>query len=150
MKSKYVPIYFLILAIAAGFIFYKMINVTNVTQPNTTDNTPVVVASVIKEDITVGNGAEAVAGKTVSVNYVGKLTDGTEFDSSLRSGQPMEFVLGQSGFIEGWSQGIAGMKVGGKRKVTIPPELGYGENPMGKIPANSTLIFEIDLLSVKD
>ena len=101
------------------------------------------------EDETVGTGAEAVAGKSVTVNYKGTLTDGTQFDSSYSRNQPFSFTLGSGQVIQGWDQGVQGMKVGGKRKLTIPPSLGYGAQATGSIPANSTLIFEIELLSVK-
>lgn len=100
-------------------------------------------------DLTVGTGDEAVAGKTVSVNYVGTLTDGTKFDSSYDRNQPFEFALGTGAVIKGWDQGVAGMKVGGKRKLVIPADLGYGSQANGKIPANSTLVFEVELLGVK-
>lgn len=100
-------------------------------------------------DETVGTGAVAEAGKTVSVNYVGTLTDGTKFDSSYDRNQPFEFQLGAGQVIKGWDQGVAGMKVGGKRKLVIPPDLGYGSQANGKIPANSTLVFEVELLDVK-
>lgn len=106
-------------------------------------------ATVKKEDIKVGNGAEAVTGKRVSVHYTGTLTDGKKFDSSLDRGTPFEFALGAGEVIQGWDQGVAGMKVGGKRKLTIPAELGYGSQAVGPIPANSTLIFEVELLAVK-
>ena len=99
-------------------------------------------------DLTVGTGATAVNGDTVTVNYVGTLTNGTKFDSSIDRGQPFTFVLGAGRVIAGFDQGIVGMKVGGKRKLTIPPSLGYGINPQGTIPGNSTLIFEVDLLSI--
>jgi FKBP-type peptidyl-prolyl cis-trans isomerase len=102
-----------------------------------------------QEDLVVGSGAEAVAGKTVSVHYTGKLTDGTKFDSSLDRGDPFSFRLGAGQVIKGWDQGVAGMKVGGKRLLTIPPELGYGQRGFpGAIPPNSTLVFEVELLGV--
>ena len=101
------------------------------------------------EDIKVGEGAEAKNSSSVTVNYTGTLTDGTKFDSSLDRNQPFTFVLGDGEVIQGWEQGVLGMKVGGKRKLTIPPSLGYGDQSTGKIPANSTLIFEIELLEVK-
>jgi FKBP-type peptidyl-prolyl cis-trans isomerase FkpA len=100
-------------------------------------------------DEVVGTGDEAVAGKTVTVNYVGTLTDGTKFDSSYDRNQPFDFQLGGGQVIKGWDQGVVGMKVGGKRKLVIPPDLGYGAQANGKIPANSTLIFEVELLGVK-
>jgi len=102
------------------------------------------------EDITVGTGDEAVVGKKVTVNYAGTLEDGTKFDSSYDRGTPFSFNLGAGEVIEGWDKGVAGMKVGGKRKLTIPSSLGYGERGAGgAIPPNSTLIFEIELLKVE-
>lgn len=102
------------------------------------------------EDIVVGTGAEAKAGNKVTVNYTGTLTNGTKFDSSLNPGRtPFEFILGAGEVIKGWDLGVSGMKVGGKRKLTISPELGYGANGNGPIPANSTLLFDIELLGVK-
>ena len=102
------------------------------------------------EDIVVGGGEEAKDGNKVSVHYVGTLTDGTKFDSSRDRGDPFTFTLGAGEVIKGWDQGVLGMKVGGTRKLTIPPELGYGEAGAGSdIPPNSTLIFEVELLSVE-
>jgi FKBP-type peptidyl-prolyl cis-trans isomerase len=102
------------------------------------------------EDMVVGTGAEAVSGKTVSVHYTGWLTDGTKFDSSVDRGTPFEFQLGQGRVIRGWDEGVAGMKIGGKRKLTIPPEMGYGANGAGGvIPPNATLVFDVELLGVR-
>jgi FKBP-type peptidyl-prolyl cis-trans isomerase len=101
-------------------------------------------------DVTSGKGTEAVAGKSVTVHYTGTLKDGTKFDSSVDRKQPFTFTLGKGEVIKGWDQGVAGMKIGGKRKLSIPPELAYGSNAVGAIPANSTLLFEIELLEVKD
>lgn len=95
-----------------------------------------------------GTGVEAKAGDTATVNYVGTLEDGTKFDSSIDRGVPFSFKLGASEVIKGWDIGVAGMKVGGKVRLTIPPELGYGANAYGPIPANSTLVFEVELLKI--
>jgi len=102
------------------------------------------------KDLVVGKGAEAKTGDEVKVHYVGTLTDGKEFDSSKKHGQPFEFQLGAGRVIKGWDQGVAGMKVGGKRKLTVPPSLGYGARGFPPvIPPNSTLVFEVELLEVK-
>ncbi len=102
------------------------------------------------EDLVVGTGAEAKVNDRVSVHYTGWLADGTKFDSSLDRNRPFEFVLGQGEVIEGWDKGVVGMKVGGKRKLTIPPQLGYGpEGAGGVIPPNATLMFEVELLAVQ-
>lgn len=101
------------------------------------------------QDEVIGTGAEAVNGKTITVNYSGTLTDGTKFDSSYDRSEPFTFNLGAGEVIQGWDQGFTGMKVGGKRKLTIPPSLGYGSADMGVIPPNSTLIFEVELLKVE-
>jgi FKBP-type peptidyl-prolyl cis-trans isomerase FkpA len=108
-------------------------------------------------DVEVGTGAEAVAGKTVSVHYTGWLYDesapdhhGKKFDSSRDRGQPFNFALGAGSVIKGWDQGVAGMKVGGKRTLTLPPEFGYGSRGAGGvIPPNATLVFDVELLGVK-
>ena len=100
-------------------------------------------------DITVGAGATAVAGKKVTVNYTGWLTNGKQFDSSIGK-QPFTFNLGAGQVIKGWDDGVAGMKVGGKRQLRIPPSLGYGsQGAAGVIPPNATLIFDVQLLDVK-
>jgi len=99
------------------------------------------------EDLKVGTGAEAKTGNSVSVHYVGTLTNGQKFDSSRDRNEPFDFKLGAGMVIEGWDKGVAGMKVGGLRKLTVPPEMGYGK--MGYppvIPPNSTLVFEVELI----
>ena len=113
-------------------------------------------ADLVKTDTTVGKGKEAVAGKTVEVNYTGWLHDakadkqrGKQFDSSVGRG-PFSFALGAGRVIKGWDEGVAGMKVGGKRTLVIPPELGYGARGAGGvIPPNATLVFDVELLDVK-
>jgi FKBP-type peptidyl-prolyl cis-trans isomerase len=101
------------------------------------------------EELKRGSGDEAVPGRKVSVHYHGTLSDGTVFDSSRTRNQPFVFNLGGNQVIKGFEEGVTGMKVGDVRRLTIPPELGYGSSSPGKIPANSTLIFEIELLEVK-
>lgn len=107
-------------------------------------------SELIIEDITTGNGDEASAGKVVVVHYTGWLTNGNKFDSSKDRNDPFQFPLGAGHVIRGWDQGVAGMKVGGTRKLTIPPELGYGARGAGGvIPPNATLVFEVELLAVR-
>jgi len=107
-------------------------------------------STLLAEDLDVGTGTEAVRGKTVSVHYTGTLLDGKKFDSSLDRGEPFEFRLGAGMVIAGWDQGVAGMKVGGKRKLTIPSHLGYGDRGYpGVIPPRATLVFEVELLAVR-
>ena len=103
------------------------------------------------EDLVVGTGDSPTQGQKVVVHYTGWLTDGKKFDSSIDRGQPFEFNIGVGQVIEGWDEGVLTMKVGGKRKLTIPPELAYGDRDVGDglIPANSTLVFEVELLDLK-
>jgi len=101
------------------------------------------------EDVAVGDGKEAVKGALITTNYRGFLADGTLFDSSYDKGRSFQCVIGTGRVIKGWDQGILGMKVGGKRKLSVPSELAYGERKMGNvIPPNSDLFFEIELLEV--
>src|SRR5213596_2279882 len=101
------------------------------------------------DDLVVGTGPEAKTGQTVSVHYTGWLTDGKKFDSSKDRGQPFSFPLGAGRVIKGWDEGVAGMKVGGKRRLTIPPRLGYGDRGAGRdIKPGETLVFVVDLLKV--
>lgn len=106
-------------------------------------------SGLVIDEITLGEGAEAQTGRTVSVHYTGWLTNGSKFDSSVDRNEPFDFPLGRGYVIRGWDEGVAGMKVGGRRKLTIPPELGYGARGAGGvIPPNATLVFEVELLAV--
>lgn len=101
------------------------------------------------DELAVGDGVSARRGQRVSVHYTGWLTDGKKFDSSLDRGEPFTFTLGAGEVILGWDDGVTGMQVGGKRRLTIPPELGYGRRGVrGVIPANATLVFEVELLGL--
>ena len=102
------------------------------------------------DDLIEGEGVVAEAGKTVVVHYTGWLTDGTKFDSSLDRNDPFSFPLGGGRVIRGWDEGVQGMMIGGKRKLTIPPQLGYGASGAGGvIPPNATLVFEVELLEIR-
>jgi FKBP-type peptidyl-prolyl cis-trans isomerase FkpA len=107
-------------------------------------------SGLVIDDITIGEGDVAAAGQYVSVHYTGWLTDGSKFDSSKDRNEPFEFGLGQRQVIAGWDEGVQGMKVGGVRKLTIPPNLGYGARGAGGvIPPNATLVFEVELLGIE-
>ncbi len=140
----------LALGIASLFIFRitdSFLPAQNPTPTKIMDNTN---AKDLKiEDIKVGNGREVKSGDTVAINYLGTLPDGKKFDSSYDRGEPFETQIGTGQVIKGWDMGVVGMKVGGKRKLTIPPSLGYGQQAVGTIPANSTLVFEVELVDVK-
>ncbi len=100
-------------------------------------------------DLVEGDGERAASGRKVKVHYTGWLSDGTRFDSSHDRDQPLSFMLGKGQVIRGWEEGVAGMAVGGRRKLTIPPQLGYGQRGAGGvIPPNATLVFEVELLDV--
>jgi FKBP-type peptidyl-prolyl cis-trans isomerase len=143
----------LIIIAAAGIIIFS----TNKGQNNKeTNNQNQMKNEILADglqiiDEVVGTGAEAKNGDTVSVNYVGTLTDGKKFDSSYDRNQSFSFVLGAGKVIKGWDEGVAGMRVGGKRKLVIPPALAYGSQDIGNglIPPNSTLVFEVELLEVR-
>ncbi len=149
--------------IIGGFGYWWYTNSMNDTDTPAADSQPAAAAGtsatsasvpqtleggLVIQDMVVGKGDEAVAGKKLSMHYTGTLADGTVFDSSVARGTPFEFTLGAGQVIPGWEQGIAGMKVGGERKLTIPPALAYGAQAVGPIPANSTLHFEVVLLGI--
>ena len=136
------------LAILALFFIFNPF--TSMQNTDNTTGTPAAgdTQALVVQDEVVGSGAAAQAGDTVTVNYTGMLANGTVFDSSVGK-TPFQFTLGVGQVIPGWDQGVAGMKVGGKRKLVVPPSLGYGASDYGPIPGNSTLTFEVELLSVK-
>ncbi len=124
------------------FIFNPFATVQQNSEQASTGSSQLVV-----QDVSIGTGEVAAAGDTVSVNYTGKLANGTVFDTSVGK-TPIQFVLGTGRVIPGWDQGLQGMKVGGKRTLIIPPSLAYGPNDYGPIPGNSTLTFEVELVGV--
>lgn len=162
-KYIYVFIFLVVLGFAGGFyvlstksqkealVFATPTTLDSGTGQATLGSTTLSTVEELKiEDERPGTGQEAVVGKSVTVNYLGTLTDGTKFDSSYDRGEPFSFNLGAGDVIQGWDQGLVGMKVGGKRKLTIPSSLGYGERGApGVIPPNATLIFEVELLKVE-
>ena len=142
-----------VLAMSSGSAQNNNVSVTGgaTASPTKVEGKPTKTASGLEYwDIKAGAGDTAVAGKQVRVHYTGWLTDGKKFDSSLDRGQPFAFALGAGRVIKGWDEGVAGMKVGGKRQLRIPPELGYGPRGAGGglIPPNATLIFDVELLDI--
>ena len=117
---------------------------------DTVSNTASDLGGAIKvENTAVGTGRAVNSGDTISVHYIGALADGTKFDNSYDRGEPISFTVGAGQLIKGFDEGVVGMQINGKRKITIPPELGYGAQQVGPIPANSTLVFEVELVSIK-
>lgn len=143
-RSRVVAAVIVIALVAAGAAYLFAPSLTG------TSGAEVTTPSGLKyTDLVVGAGPSPQPGQTVTVNYTGTLTDGTKFDSSFDHGQPYSFVIGQGKVIKGWDEGVMTMKVGGRRKLVIPPSLGYGAMPQPTIPANSTLVFDVELLGVK-
>ncbi len=145
--------------IAIGFVGYTLFggsinNVfkksTSMSDSNSASVQGAVPGNVIVNDLVSGDGALAETGKLISVHYLLSLQDGTVIQNSKDFGQPFRFVLGAGQVIPGWEMGFQGMKVGGKRTIIIPPELGYGAQSAGPIPANSTLVFTVELIGVED
>jgi peptidylprolyl isomerase len=141
-------------AVAAGIAFLTYIffagPLLNLFTPSmNTQDAQAQTSGVASKDMTVGNGDIAEPGDVVTAHYVGRLEDGRVFDSSRDRGTPISFTLGAGQVIKGWDEGLQGMRVGGTRTLVIPPEYGYGANAVGPIPANSTLIFEVELVAVK-
>jgi FKBP-type peptidyl-prolyl cis-trans isomerase len=152
-KSTIIAVVIAVIAVLAGFYFIFGFSQSPSTNPasNQSPVSPVNSGKLKIEDLKVGTGsAEVKSGDTISINYVGTLTDGTKFDSSYDRGEPFETQIGVGQVIKGWDEGVIGMKVGGKRRLTIPPDLGYGEQGAGaQIPPNATLIFEVELMGIK-
>jgi len=153
--TKYVAAIAVMLALTAVFVIAQTVRKS--AAPNTSAPTKVTGDGVktdsglIYWDIRVGNGEAAKEGSHVRVHYTGWLTTGKKFDSSVDAGKPFDFTIGNGEVIKGWEEGVAGMRVGGKRQLRIPPELGYGAEgtPGGPIPPNATLIFDVQLLGVQ-
>jgi len=133
-----------VIIVVAGFYFFSQNFKTN--EIGEVEETQELKIEVLKE----GSGPEAKKGDTITIHYIGTFRDGTKFDSSLDKGKPFVFTLGSRNIIMGWNLGVSGMKVGEKRRLIIPSELGYGERgtPGGEIPTNATLIFEVELLAL--
>ena len=154
MNKKIIIIALILLVIVVSFILFfgKKVSGPTITPTETPEQqnnlTKMDKDGVVIEILRPGDGAEAKNGDQVTVNYIGTLENGQKFDASADHGEPYSFNLGAGKVIQGWDIGVAGMKVGEKRKLTIPPELGYGANDLGVIPPNSTLIFEVDLLKI--
>ena len=134
----------LIIVVLIAALVYQ--NISQAEHTSTTTPTGLVI-----EDLVVGSGPAVKAGDTVSVHYTGTLLNGEKFDSSRDRGEPFTFTIGVSQVIQGWQEGLIGMQAGGIRKLTIPPDLGYGEQGAGGvIPPNATLVFEIELMEILD
>jgi len=156
MENKFIIILIILIVIAVGIYFAAQNGSKNSgaalsssLDQNQNNSTNYNIQGMKVEILQQGTGDAVKAGDNITVNYVGTLQDGTKFDSSIDRGQPFQFTPGQNSVIQGWELGVVGMKVGEKRKLTIPPELAYGSSGAGGvIPPNATLIFEIDLLSI--
>ena len=154
--TKYVLAIAIVLGLTAVFVWAQS-GTRKATTPNTSAPTKVtgdgvkMPSGLAYWDLRVGNGDLAKEGSHVRVHYTGWLTTGKKFDSSVDAGKPFDFTIGNGEVIKGWEEGVAGMKVGGKRQLRIPPDLGYGASgtPGGPIPPNATLIFDVQLLGVQ-
>lgn len=147
-KIIFIAIIAIIILSIGGFLFMNRSTDTSTTMSKQNAYTSEEVTELKIEDIQVGSGEEVESGDSVVMHYTGTLTDGTKFDSSRDRNEPFETQIGVGQVIEGWDKGVVGMKVGGKRKLTIPPDMAYGDQAIGPIPANSTLIFDVELLEV--
>ncbi len=156
-KTAIIILVIILILIAAGayFLFFQRVepreSAAGLSQNQNQQSTPASydIQGMKIEILQQGSGDAVKSGDKISVNYVGSLRDGVKFDSSIDRGQPFKFTIGQNSVIQGWELGVVGMKVGEKRRLTIPPELAYGsQGAGGVIPPNATLIFEIDLLGI--
>lgn len=147
-KNEWIGVAVALFVVGFFFIFGQgLISLFNSKSGN--NNSTALNSQLMGQDIVEGTGDEAIIGSRVVVHYTGKFVDGTVFDSSLARNEPFQFVLGGGQVIKGWDEGLVGMRVGGKRILSVPPEMGYGFNDYGPIPGGSTLIFEIELLKVE-
>ncbi|TSD03343.1 MAG: FKBP-type peptidyl-prolyl cis-trans isomerase 1 [Parcubacteria group bacterium Athens0714_16] len=145
-----VVVVFVLFFLVNSFIDFNSIGLNDQTNENmATNNNLPTVEGLVATDVQVGDGLVAENGMLVTVNYEGTLDDGTIFDSSYKRNQPFQFVLGAGEVIQGWDLGVKGMKVGGTRELKISPTLGYGNQELGPIPANSNLNFKVELISVE-
>ncbi len=145
-KNEWIAVVVSVFVVGFFFVFGQgLISLFNKTKGASIAKT----SQLMGQDLVIGTGDTAEPGKRVVVHYTGKFQDGRVFDSSVDRGEPFQFVLGSGQVIKGWDQGIVGMKVGGKRLLVVPPELGYGFSDYGPIPGGSTLLFEVELLKVE-
>jgi FKBP-type peptidyl-prolyl cis-trans isomerase len=155
MTNKQIFVTSLLVLLALAALLYNKSKNTSLSQPNNNlsiinKDTPMDVSELKIEDTLVGTGREAKSGDMVVMHYTGTLLDGTKFDSSVDRGTPFETQIGVGQVIQGWDQGIPGMKIGGKRRLTIPSSLGYGSRGAGAaIPPNAGLIFDVELVNIK-
>lgn len=151
-KGIVIGVVAIVLIAIIGYFIYSNVKKTEETSTQNPEQQTAATSTppVQGQEVKVGTGKEAILGTEVTVEYVGKLPDGTIFDSSQVQGKPLTFVLGSPGIIPGFQIGVRGMKEGGERIIAIPPELGYGAQQNGPIPPNSTLIFELKLLTVEE
>ena len=148
LRNQRIAIAIFLLAIIA-LVAFIVLRTSSTQEPSTSDMTTTT-SGLQYQDIEIGAGSIAETGDIVSVHYTGWLESGKKFDSSLDRGDPFEFTIGAGEVIKGWEEGITGMKVGGKRRLVIPPDLSYGSSGVsGIIPPNATLIFEVELLTIE-
>jgi len=148
-KNQWIAVFTGIIVVTFFLFGGMIVDLFSRPNPNPVSNITTPETGVEKEDLVLGQGAIAAVGNTVTVDYIGTLADGKVFDSSIDRRQPFTFQLGVGQVIRGWDEGVQGMRVGGKRKLIIAPDFGYGGQTVGPIPANSILVFEVELLDVK-